>query len=64
MLKNIQSCVINNGNTSDYFLLERGVKQGHPLSPYIFVLSDVALAIAVRQDVTITSISVGGEVAA
>ena len=59
--KNIQSCVINNGNTSDYFLLERGVRQGDPLSPYIFVLAAEALAIAVRQDVTIKGISVGGE---
>ena len=31
---NIQSCVINNGITSDYFILERGVRQGDPLSPY------------------------------
>ena len=59
--KNIQSCVINNGNTSDYFLLERGVRQGDPLSPYIFVLAAEALAIAVCQDVTIKGISVGGE---
>ena len=31
--KNAQSCVINNGTTSDYFLLEHGVRQGDPLSP-------------------------------
>ena len=30
---NIQSCVINNGMASDYFTLERGVRQGDPLSP-------------------------------
>ena len=59
--KNAQSCVINNGTTSDYFFLERGVRQGDPLSPYIFVLAAEALAIAVRQDATIKGISVGGE---
>ena len=35
--KNIQSCVINNGCSSDYFTLERGVRQGDPLS-LIFLL--------------------------
>jgi len=59
--KNVQSCVINNGTTSDYFFLERGARQGDPLSPYIFVLAAEALAIAVRQDATIKGIYVDGE---
>ena len=48
--RNIESCVINNDLTSDYFTLARGVTQGDPLSPYLFLLVIETLAISIRKN--------------
>ena len=34
-----ESCVINGGNITQYFHLERGARQGDPVSAYIFILA-------------------------
>ena len=38
MYTNIKSCVINNGFSSFVFTLHRGVRQGCPLSLYLFLI--------------------------
>ena len=45
----IESCIVNNGWTSNFFNLSRGVRQGCPLSPYLFILSVEILAEAIRN---------------
>ena len=56
----IQSCVINNGLCSQYFNIGRGVRQGDPLSPYLFVTAVEILAIAIRNQENIKGISIDG----
>ena len=59
--RNIESCVINNGLSSDYFTLARGVRQGDPLSPYLFLLVIETLAISFRKNPEIDGIKIGNE---
>ena len=52
------SCILNNGFTSMYFSLQRGVRQGDPLSPYLFILVVEVLACFIRQNKQIQGIEV------
>ena len=55
-----ESCILNNGWASNFFEIQRGVRQGCPLSPYLFILSAEMLASAVRKSINIKGIYVNG----
>ena len=57
----IRSCIMNNGFTNGYFKIEKGVRQGDPLSAYLFTLVIEILAIQIRSDITIKGVSIGGK---
>ena len=55
---NIQTAIINNGDISDWFLPARGVRQGCPISPYLFLLSVELLAINIRGNKDIKGLNI------
>ena len=57
---NIETAVLNNGFATKWFKPSRGVRQGCPLSLYLFVLSAEILAAKIRQNNLIKGINLFG----
>ena len=57
----VYSCIINNGHTSQYFGISRGVRQGDPLSAFLFIIALEILSHAIRQSKDIEGVKVGQE---
>ena len=53
---NISSCVINNGHASEFLKLFCGVRQGYPLSPFIYIICSEILNLAIRNNLEIKGI--------
>ena len=59
---NIYSCVVNNGYLSEFFSLQRGVRQGCSLSGLLFVLAVEPLAHQIRIDESIKGLENGNKI--
>ena len=57
---NIESCILNNGYSSGFFKISRGVRQGDPLSPYIFILAAEILGSVIRMEDSIKGFKING----
>ena len=55
---NTKSAITQNNFLSDFFTIERGCRQGDPLSPYIFLLCAEILGILLRKNENIKGITI------
>ena len=59
--KDANSCVINNGYCSEFFSIQRGVRQGCPLSPFLFIMCIELLSYEVSNNKNIKGININNE---
>ena len=54
---NITSCIINNGHSTHFFKLQRGIRQGCPLSALLFILVVEVMANKIKLDCNVKGLN-------
>ena len=54
--RKISSCISVNGQYSRWFEIQRGTRQGDPLSPYLFVICAEIMSVMIRQNQSVKGI--------
>ena len=62
VLTNQESCVMNGGNSTGYFKLERGARQGDPISAYLFILVMEVFFQMIRKNESIKGVNICGHI--
>ncbi len=58
LYNNGESTVLNNGNSCNGFKIQGGVRQGYPLSAYLFIIALDTLANKIRNDKIVKCIKI------
>ena len=58
LIRNQESCIINGGTTTNYFKLERGTRQGNPISAYLFILALEIASLFIMQNENINGLNI------
>ena len=53
-----EPCIINGGNTTKYFKLQKGAQQGDPISTYLFILCLENVFILIKANKRVNGIDI------